>query len=99
MIVSWIRLQTLCVHLGVDLRIALELVGFLAYLCPGMAHIFQGSVPSSSKNPFTDSHAISTLTDVAVGNLDGVEMSTYQSEDNSGRFMDFLSSTSMLIAD
>ncbi|KAI0299136.1 hypothetical protein B0F90DRAFT_1668778 [Multifurca ochricompacta] len=39
-----------------------------------------GSIP---RNPFTDSHAISTLstlTDVAVGDLDSVEMSTYQSE-------------------
>jgi hypothetical protein len=53
---------------------------------------FQGSVTSSPRNPFTDSHAISSLTDVTVGDLDAVEMSTYQSEDNSGRFMDFLSS-------
>jgi len=42
-----------------------------------------GSVTSSLRNPFTDSHAISTLTDVAGGDLDGVEMSTYRSEDNS----------------
>jgi len=44
---------------------------------------FQGPVTSSPRNPFTDSHAISNLTDVAVGDLDEVEMSTYQSEDNS----------------
>jgi len=38
-------------------------------------------VTSTSRNPFTDSHAISTLTDVGVNDLDVVEMSTYQSED------------------
>ncbi|KAI0294562.1 hypothetical protein BC826DRAFT_1104619 [Russula brevipes] len=47
------------------------------------------SVTSTSRNPFTDSHAISTLTDVGVNDLDVVEMSTYQSEDTGGRFIDF----------
>ncbi|KAH9987568.1 hypothetical protein BJV77DRAFT_1070447 [Russula vinacea] len=36
------------------------------------------SVP---RNPFTSPHAISTLTDVAVSDLDRVEMSTYQARD------------------
>jgi len=36
---------------------------------------------STPRDPFTDSHAISTLTDVSVNDLDQVEMSTYQNED------------------
>ncbi|KAH9973634.1 hypothetical protein BJV74DRAFT_864166 [Russula compacta] len=37
--------------------------------------------PSTLTDPFSDSHAMSMLTDVAVNDLDQVEMSTYQSED------------------
>ena len=40
----------------------------------------QCSVASMPRNPFTDSHAISTLTDISVNDLDRVEMSTYQEE-------------------
>lgn len=43
---------------------------------------FQASMP---RNPFTDSHAISTLTDMTVGDLDRIEMSTYQDKDTGGR--------------
>jgi len=35
---------------------------------------------TTPRNPFTDSHAIATLTDVDVRNLDRVEMETYQSK-------------------
>jgi len=40
-----------------------------------------GSVASTPRDPFTDSHAISTLTNVSVNDLDQVEMSTFQNED------------------
>jgi len=40
-----------------------------------------GSVASIPRNLFTDSHAISTLSDVAVIDVDRVEMSTYQAGD------------------
>jgi hypothetical protein len=46
---------------------------------------FQRSVASISKNPFTDSHAVSTLTDITVNDLDRVDMSTYQAGDTNGR--------------
>jgi hypothetical protein len=46
---------------------------------------FQDSVASRPRNPFTDSHAISTLTDVAVGDLERVDMSTFQDGDTGGR--------------
>jgi hypothetical protein len=35
---------------------------------------------TTTRNPFTDSHAISTLTDIDVRNLDRVEMETYRSK-------------------
>jgi hypothetical protein len=40
---------------------------------------------SVASNPFTDSHAISTLTNVPVEDLDRVEMSTYHVETTDGR--------------
>lgn len=43
------------------------------------------SVASVPRNPFTSPHAISTLTDVAVSDLDRVEMSTYQARDTGGQ--------------
>ena len=46
---------------------------------------FQGSATSVPTNPFTGPHAISALTDVAVSDLDRVEMSTYQARDTGGR--------------
>jgi hypothetical protein len=47
--------------------------------------LIQGPVASTSRDPFTDSHAISTLTDVSVNDLDQVEMSTFTNEDTGGR--------------
>jgi len=46
---------------------------------------FQGPVASTPRDPFTDSYAISTLTDVSVNDLDQVEVSTFQNEDTGGR--------------
>jgi hypothetical protein len=53
-------------------------------LC-GAGSQLQGSAASIPRNPFTSPHAISTLTDVAVSDLNRVEMSTYQAGDNGGR--------------
>lgn len=44
-------------------------------------------------NPFTDSHAISTLTNVTVNDLQQVEMSTYATGDTGGRFWIFFPTT------
>ncbi|KAH9987574.1 hypothetical protein BJV77DRAFT_1024892 [Russula vinacea] len=41
------------------------------------------AVPSIARNPFTDSHAVSTLTDITVNDLEQVEMTTYQVGDTS----------------
>jgi len=41
-----------------------------------------GTVASIPRDPFTDSHAISSLTNVSVVDLDRVEMSTFQDTDN-----------------
>ena len=58
---------------------------------------FQGSVASTPRNPFTDSHAISTLTNVSVNDLDRVEMSTYRLETTDGRlYISFSALPSML---
>ena len=43
---------------------------------------FRGSVASG--NPFTDSHAVYTLSDVSVNDPDQVEMSTYHAENTDG---------------
>ena len=43
--------------------------------------LFQGTVGS---NPFSDSHRISTITDLSVDDLDRVEMSTYHEETTNG---------------
>jgi hypothetical protein len=43
------------------------------------------AVASIVKNPFTDSHAVSTLTDITVNDLERVEMTTYQAGDTSGQ--------------
>jgi hypothetical protein len=43
------------------------------------------AVPSIARNPFTDSHAVSTLTDITVNDLEQVEMTTYQVGDTSGQ--------------
>jgi hypothetical protein len=46
---------------------------------------FLDSVASIQSNPFTDSHAISMLTDVPVDNLDRVGTSTYVDENTGGQ--------------
>jgi hypothetical protein len=43
-----------------------------------------GALQSIPRNPFTDSHAVSTLSDVATGDLGRVEVETYQSEVTGG---------------
>ena len=45
---------------------------------------FLDSVASVQSDPFTDSHAVSTLTDVPVDNLDRVGTSTYVDEETGG---------------
>ena len=45
----------------------------------------QGPVESAPRDPFTDSHAISTLTNVAANDIDEMDMSTFQNEDTGGR--------------
>lgn len=58
---------------------------------------FQHSVASLPRNPFTDSHAISTLTNVSVNDLDRVHMSTYRAETSDGRlWISFTAPSSML---
>ena len=84
MIVSWIRLPRQRVDLGLALGIALIRVGLLALFLAMPGSQLRGPVTSTLRNPFTDSHAISTLTDVHVNDLDEVGMTTYQSEDTGG---------------
>ena len=71
--------------LGVYLKIVLGWVGLLAHFMGSTGSQFQGPVASTPRDPFTDSHAISTLTDVSVNDLDQVDMSTFQNEDTGGR--------------
>jgi hypothetical protein len=54
-------------------------------LSASASSLFQGPVASTPRDPFTDSHAISTLTDVSVNDLDQVEMSTFTNEDTGGQ--------------
>ena len=54
---------------------------------------FRRSIASIPGNPFTDSHAISTLTDVTVNDLERVEMSTYAAGDTGGWFWISFTST------
>lgn len=44
-------------------------------------------ITSTLSNPFTDSHEVSSLADVDVGNLSEVEMSIFQSEAGGGQFV------------
>ena len=71
--------------LRVDLETMLTQVGLLAHFSASISPLFQGPVASTPRDPFTDSHAISTLTDVSVNDLDQVEMSTFTNEDTGGR--------------
>lgn len=76
-------------ELGLKLKLDLGLnlvtqVVLLALLLAGFGLQLRGPAASIPRNPFSDSHTISTLTDVAVNDLDRMEMSTYQSEDTSG---------------
>ena len=43
------------------------------------------SVASTQRSPFTDSHAVSTLSHVDVNDLDRVEVSTYQEDGTNGQ--------------
>lgn len=40
---------------------------------------------STQTDPFGDAHAVSTLTDIDVGNVDQMEMSTFESEATGGQ--------------
>ncbi len=42
---------------------------------------------STISNPFSDTHEVSSLADVDVGNLNQVEMSTFESEAGGSQFM------------
>ncbi|KAF8463398.1 hypothetical protein DFH94DRAFT_699535 [Russula ochroleuca] len=72
----WIRLRR-----PYNMEMVLAQVSSLALFWSGPGSQFQGSVASIPRNLFTDSHAISTLSDVAVIDVDRVEMSTYQAGD------------------
>ena len=95
----WTRLQRKCDDIVVDQGVNLAQVSL--FICPsGWADSrFHGSVASIPRNPFTDSHAISSLTDVSVIELDRVEMSTFQDEDNGGRSCSFIALPSPLTSD
>lgn len=69
----------------VDLGVDLAQVSLLCCPWGRVDSQFHGFVASTSRNPFTDSHAASSLTDVSVIDLDRVEMSTFQDEDSGGR--------------
>ncbi len=56
---------------------ALAQVTFVVRLSGRVGSLFQGTTVS---NPFSDRHAVSTLSDVNVDDLDRVETSTYQNE-------------------
>lgn len=44
-------------------------------------------ITSTLSNPFTDSHEVTSLADVDIGNLSEVEMSVFQSEAAGGQFV------------
>jgi hypothetical protein len=85
MIASWIRLRRPYNSAEVDQGVVLAPVSLLVLLLGRAASQFEGSVASTLRNPFTDSHAVSTLTDITVNDLDRVDMSTYQAGDTNGR--------------
>ncbi len=63
-------------------KIAMSQVTLLVHLSGRAGSLFQDTAVS---NPFTDSHAISRLTDdVNVNDLDRVDESTYQDEASNG---------------
>jgi hypothetical protein len=73
-------------NMGVNLETVLAQVGMLARFSASASSQFQGPVPSTLTNPFSDSHAISTLTasNISVNHVDQVEMTTFQNEDTGG---------------
>ena len=74
--------------MGVDLekqKIVLGWVGLLAHFMGSTGSQFQGPVASTPRDPFTDSHAISTLPDVSVNDLDQLDMLAFTNEDTGGR--------------
>jgi hypothetical protein len=85
MVALWIKLRRLYDNTELDPEVALAQVRSLVRLSGRAGLRFQGSVASIARNPFTDSHAISTFTDVSVNNLDRVEMSTFQDGDFGGQ--------------
>ena len=68
----------------VDRVVALAQVSLRVRLLEGQVK-FPDSVASIQSNPFTDSHAVSMLTDVPVDNLDRVKTSTYVDEATGGQ--------------
>jgi hypothetical protein len=46
---------------------------------------FQGPVKSALGDPFTDSHAISMLTNMTANDIDEMDISTFRNEDTGGR--------------
>ena len=81
MIISWNRLRKLHAHQEVGQGMILQQVAFTFSLFEQAGSLFQDTVGS---NPFSDSHAISRLSEVTVNDLNRVEMSTYQEEDTDG---------------
>ena len=84
-ILSLISLRKLHNHMEVNQGVALAYRWLYLFVFRVRPTQFQDSVASTGRNPFTDSHAISTLTNVSVDNLDRVEMSTYREEATNGR--------------
>lgn len=72
--------------LAVNLATVLPRVGHFPYFSIGAGSHPQGTVESTPRDPFTDSHAISTLTGIvsSVKDVDQVEMSTFQNEETGG---------------
>ena len=90
MVALWIRLRMPCgkmeveVEVEADQEVALAQVSLLLRLWSRDGSQLR-AVPSVTRNPFTDSHAVSTLTDITVNDLERVEMTTYQAGDTSGQ--------------
>ena len=91
----WISLRRKCDDVEVDRGVALAQVR-LACSPSGQGRFkFLDSVASIQSNPFTDSHAVATLTDVPVDNLDRVGTSD---EDTGGQSWTSFTAMSTLLA-
>jgi hypothetical protein len=83
MVALWIRLRMPCGKVEAGQEVVLAQVS--PFLRLWRAGSQRRAVASIARNPFTDSHAVSTLTDITVNDLERVEMTTYQAGDTSGQ--------------